>query len=349
MIDEVTITVKAGNGGDGALSFRREKFIPKGGPDGGDGGSGGNIIIRASLDDNTLIKYRFKKNYEAENGVNGMGKKMSGKKGNDLILTVPVGTVVTIKDRQPQIFDLKDEGQIVLLAKGGKGGRGNTHFKSAINRTPQQFERGEQGENYEVLLELKLIADIGIIGLPNVGKSSLITKLTNARPKIADYEFTTLEPILGVMEDGTVLADIPGLIKDASKGKGLGLKFLQHIERTKGLIHVIAPERGELKNPLPYLESAYNIINTELTQYDKLNEVQNSKHNQQVPEGIKKVDIEIKKQVVVLNKSDLISQDQIDEIIKAFKRKKINVIPVSCETGEGLEKLKKAIKRLAKN
>lgn len=349
MIDEVTIKVKAGDGGDGALSFRREKYIPKGGPDGGDGGEGGNILIKASLDDNTLIKYRYQKNYKAEDGGRGMGKKKSGKKGKDIILTVPVGTIVAVKDRQPQIFDLRDEGQIVLLAKGGRGGRGNTHFKSSTNRAPQQFERGEEGEEREVFLELKLIADIGIVGLPNVGKSSLIAKLTNARPKIADYEFTTLEPILGVMESGTVLADIPGLIKDASKGKGLGLKFLQHIERTKGLIHVIAPERGELKNPLPYLESAYNIINTELTQYDRLNEVQDSKQNQQVPEEIKKVDIERKKQVVVLNKSDLISQDQIDEIIKAFKRKKINIIPISCTTGEGLEKLKKAIKKLAKN
>ena len=257
MVDQAKLWIRAGNGGNGAVSFRREKFIPKGGPDGGDGGKGGDIYLETDTNMNTLDDFAHRQKFEAENGGKGMGKKMSGAKGDDLIIKVPLGTVVGLQGQAlqvengqtqgsaPTVVDFDRKGMRVLVAKGGKGGRGNEHFKSASNTTPMTAEPGEMGERYDVEMSLKLLADVGLVGLPNAGKSTLLSVLSNARPKVADYEFTTLEPNLGVLKTqgkNLVIADIPGLIEGASEGKGLGTKFLKHIERTKVLVHLVAAD-----------------------------------------------------------------------------------------------------------
>ena len=241
-IDEVGITVTAGRGGDGRVSFRREKFIPKGGPDGGNGNHGGSIYFRASRSRNTLVHFRGKKSYQAEHGGDGGSRRQYGKTGEDLMLEVPVGTVIKNKETGAVLADLIKHNQQVLVARGGRGGLGNDHFKSSTNQAPRFATKGMAGQHFELNLELKLLADISLVGMPNVGKSTLIAVISRARPKIANYEFTTLRPNLGVVELGTssfVVADIPGLIENASKGRGLGIRFLKHIERTRAFVHMV--------------------------------------------------------------------------------------------------------------
>ncbi|MGK0178386.1 MAG: GTP-binding protein, partial [Nitrospinales bacterium] len=242
-IDQVTISVKAGDGGDGCCSFRREKHIPLGGPDGGDGGRGGDVILQVESNLSTLIDLRYKKLYEAENGKSGKGNQMTGRSGKDLIVCLPPGTLVKNKETDELLVDLKEPGQQFVVVEGGNYGQGNIRFKSATNRAPKKFGRGKPGESCQLFLELKLLADVGIIGFPNAGKSTLISRISNARPKVAEYPFTTLVPNLGIVRldegESFVAADIPGLIEGAHKGKGLGHQFLRHIERTRLLLHLI--------------------------------------------------------------------------------------------------------------
>lgn len=312
-IDEAKIKVTAGKGGDGLVSFRREKFVPKGGPDGGDGGNGGNIIIRANAHTSDLSQFNRQKKFAAENGQNGMTKNMHGKTGQDLVLNVPLGTQIFEQDELINDF-VSTEDQITI-AKGGQGGWGNQHFASSIKQTPKWSKSGLPGEAKKIRLELKTIADIGLIGLPNAGKSTLLSVITNAKPKIANYPFTTLEPNLGAIKqkDRTIIvADIPGLIDGASKGKGLGVKFLKHIERTKILVHIIDALSDDVV-------SDYKTIRAELKNFSaKL---------------IKK------KEIVVLNKIDTISEKDLAKKIAALKKIKTNPIAISAATNKNLEKL----------
>lgn len=242
-VDYVKIYVKAGDGGRGCVSFRREKYVPRGGPDGGDGGKGGDVIIRASSELHTLIDHKYQKTYKAQRGQHGKGSNMKGKDGEDLVIKVPVGTVIKDADTEEIIADLDEEGKQVVVAKGGKGGLGNAHFATPTNQAPRHAQPGQKGEERWIILELKLLADVGLIGLPNAGKSTLISVISSARPKIADYPFTTLAPVLGVVKYGEyksfVIADIPGLIEGAHKGAGLGHQFLRHVERTYMLLHLV--------------------------------------------------------------------------------------------------------------
>jgi len=242
-VDYVKIYVKAGDGGRGCVSFRREKYVPRGGPDGGDGGKGGDVIIKASSDLHTLLDYRYKKIYKAERGEHGKGSNMTGRDGEDLIIKVPVGTVIKNMETNKIIADLDEEGKSIVIAKGGRGGLGNTHFATPTNQAPRYAQPGQKGEELWIILELKLLADVGLIGLPNAGKSTLISVISSAKPKIADYPFTTLTPVLGVVKYGDhqsfVVADIPGLIEGAHRGTGLGHQFLRHVERTSMLLHLV--------------------------------------------------------------------------------------------------------------
>ena len=283
-LDQVKIFVKAGDGGSGSPSFRREKFIEFGGPDGGDGGKGGSIILKSERNLNTLIDFRYQQHFKAERGGNGSGKNKTGRGGKNLYLKVPIGTQVLEEDNKTVIYDFKKENEEFVLANGGKGGYGNTRFKSSTNQAPKKFTKGSKGEEYWIWLQLKTIADIGIIGLPNAGKSSLLASLTRANPKIANYKFTTINPNLGVAiydDKEITLADIPGLIEGAHKGTGLGIKFLKHIERCKTLLHVIDITE-------PNLIISYNQVRKELKKYNK--------------ELIKKTE------VIVFNKIDLIKK-----------------------------------------
>ncbi|MDD2495732.1 MAG: GTPase ObgE, partial [Tissierellia bacterium] len=320
-IDIAKISVKAGKGGNGCVAFRREKYEPMGGPSGGDGGDGGSIILVADEGLRTLMDFRYKRHYQAENGEDGRNRKQFGSDGKDLILKVPTGTLVKDEETGIVLSDLKENGQRYICAKGGKGGKGNTKFKNSIRRTPRFAEPGTKGQEREILLELKLIADVGLIGFPNVGKSTILASITSAKPKIANYHFTTLKPNLGVVSIGEghsyVLADIPGLIEGASEGAGLGHEFLRHIERTRVLLHVIDASGQENRDPV---EDFYK-INDELNQYsDKLSD---------------------KKQIIVLNKMDLPqAQENLDKI-KAEFSSKYEIFQVSDVTGQGLDDLKK--------
>jgi GTP-binding protein len=324
-VDEVEIFVKAGKGGDGCVAFRREKFVPKGGPWGGDGGKGGDVILRAVRNKKTLIDFYFKKHFFAENGGNGSSNNKKGKDGEDLILEVPCGTIVKeIKNGEEKVIaDLVNEGDNVIVAKGGKGGLGNTHFKSPTNQAPRIATKGEKGEEKIIKLELKLIADVGIIGYPNSGKSTLLSKISKARPKIADYPFTTIEPNLGVVDLGDfrsfVVADIPGLIEGASKGKGLGIKFLKHIERTKILVHLIDMSENDIIN-------RYESLRNELKNYSsKLIE---------------------KKEIVVGNKIDLEeSKKNLEKAKEYFK----DILFISALKGDGIKDLLERIWKELKN
>jgi len=318
MIDYAKIFVKAGDGGDGRVSFRREKYVPKGGPDGGDGGDGGSVFFEADKDLNTLTPFQYQKRFGAEKGEPGGGAKKHGKDGEDIFLKVPVGTIIKTGKAEA---DLTKPGQRACMARGGKGGRGNWHFRSSTNTTPRIAEKGTKGEELEIELELKLLADVGLIGLPNAGKSTLLSVLTKARPKIADYPFTTLEPNLGVMEwqkKTWVIADIPGLIEGASKGKGLGDQFLRHVERCSLLVHVIDGSSETI------LED-YRVIRQELEQYSKI--------------LIKKPEI------VVLNKIDLLNENQISQAKGILRKTKKKVIAMSAVTKKNLEELKREIGR----
>ncbi len=317
-IDVAKIELKAGKGGDGSVAFRREKYEPSGGPAGGDGGDGGSIIIVADKDIKTLMDYSYKSIYKAENGGDGRNKKQFGKKGEDLILKVPVGTLIKDYDTDTVIYDVKHDKEEFVICKGGKGGKGNVHFKSSIRQAPRFAEPGTKGEEKTIKLELKLLADVGLIGLPNVGKSTLLSIMSNARPKIANYHFTTLEPNLGVCKVGEksfVLADIPGLIEGASEGLGLGHDFLKHIERTKILVHVLDISGSEGRNPIEDFE----LINSELASYNiKLND---------------------KKMLVVLNKTDLGAEDNIKEFREKYFDKVDEIVEISAATTENVDKL----------
>ena len=305
-LDQVKIYVKAGNGGDGSPSFRREKFIEYGGPDGGDGGSGGSVILKSEQNLNTLIDYRYQQHHKAKRGENGSGQNRTGKGGEDLILKVPLGTQVFEEDNKTLIYDFTKIGEKFIAASGGRGGLGNTRFKSSTNRAPRKYTKGTLGEEFTIWLQLKTIADIGIIGLPNAGKSSLLAAITNANPKIANYQFTTLNPNLGVASYDNkeiTIADIPGLVEGAHKGTGLGIQFLKHIERCKSLLHMIDVTNDDLKK-------SYKQIKNELKKYSaKLSK---------------------KKELVVLNKVDLIDNNEVKKIIKEFsKNTKSEVITLS--------------------
>ena len=295
-LDQVKIFIKAGDGGSGSPSFRREKFIEFGGPDGGDGGKGGSIILVSERNLNTLIDFRYQQHFKAERGRDGSGKNKTGRGGEDLYLKVPVGTQVFEEDNKTLIFDFKEENEKFVAAIGGKGGFGNTRFKSSTNRAPKKFTKGAVGEEFWIYLQLKTIADIGIIGLPNAGKSSLLASLTSATPKIANYKFTTLNPNLGVAmydDKEITLADIPGLIEGAHQGTGLGIKFLKHIERCKVLLHLIDISENDLTN-------SYLQVRDEMSKYSS--------------ELLKK------QEIIVFNKMDLIDEAEIKEKIRGFEK-----------------------------
>jgi len=316
-LDQVKIYIKAGNGGDGSPSFRREKFIEYGGPDGGDGGKGGSVILKAEQNLNTLIDYRYQQHHKAQRGDNGAGQNKTGKGGENLILKVPLGTQVFEEDNKTLIFDFIKIGEEFVAAAGGKGGLGNTRFKSSTNRAPKKFTKGTAGEEFTIWLQLKTIADIGIIGLPNAGKSSLLAAITNANPKIANYQFTTLNPNLGVAsydDKEVTIADIPGLVEGAHKGIGLGTQFLKHIERCKSLLHMIDITNENLKK-------SYKQIKDELKNYS--------------------TKLVKKRELVVLNKTDLIEESEVEKIVKYFsKNTKSEVIVLSTLDKKSISKIK---------
>ena len=319
-LDQVKIFIKAGDGGSGSPSFRREKFIEFGGPDGGDGGKGGSIILKSERNLNTLIDFRYQQHFKAQRGEDGKGKKQTGKGGENLHLRVPVGTQVFEEDNKTLIFDFKKENENFVAALGGKGGLGNTRFKSSTNRAPKKITKGIKGEEFWIWLQLKTIADIGIIGLPNAGKSSLLASITKATPKIANYKFTTLNPNLGVAiydNKEIILADIPGIIEGAHSGTGLGIKFLKHIERCKTLLHLIDVTENDLFK-------SYKQIREELGKYSK--------------------DLLKKNELVVLNKIDLINKKELKEKEEKFNKKtKKKVLLLSTIKKQYISKIKSKI------
>ena len=326
-VDDIDVRVAAGSGGHGCLSFRREKYIPRGGPDGGDGGDGGSVFFIASDATNTLVDFRISKIYRAENGAQGSGKNMTGKSGADLEIIVPVGTTISDLDTQEEIGDLKKHGDRIKVAQGGEGGHGNARFKSSTNRAPRKITKGQEGESRHLQLELKLIADIGLLGMPNAGKSSLIRKMSSAKPKVADYPFTTLYPNLGVVSVGMlqsfVMADIPGLIQGAAEGSGLGLEFLRHLERTKILLHILDLSSDNVEmEPI----NAFKDIDSELKKYS---------------EALYK-----KPRWLVFNKIDLVAPSDLDliceKIIDAIGWQG-KVLRVSALSGEGCDIIAKNV------
>ena len=324
-IDETVITLQAGNGGAGCVSFRRERFIPRGGPDGGDGGKGGDIIVVATSKKRTFYHFQHKKLFKSKNGVYGQGKNKKGKDGQKLILEVPVGTIIRDADTEEIIKDLGCNGEQFVLAAGGRGGQGNARFKTSKNRAPRFAQPGEPGEALTVKLDLKLLADVGIVGLPNAGKSTLISSISSAHPKIGNYPFTTLYPVLGVVQTGWgepfIMADIPGLVEGAHKGVGLGIKFLKHIERTRILVHIIDAAAIDSENPL----SLYKTICNELAEYDSV--------------------LAQKPQIVVLNKLDLPGAQGNAGIFREALENK-TVVLISSATGAGIDELKSEIVQL---
>ena len=318
--DKAKIFIKAGKGGNGAISFHREKYVAAGGPDGGDGGKGGNVIFKVELGMTTLMDFRYKRKYVAENGADGSGKRQKGKKGADIIIKVPQGTVIRDAESNRIIADLSNPEKEFVLARGGNGGWGNAHFATAVRQTPNFAKNGQAGDEREIFLELKLLADVGLVGFPNVGKSTLLSMTTKADPKIANYHFTTLEPNLGVVDLGDsrsfVLADIPGIIEGASEGVGLGLVFLRHIERTRILIHVVDVSGIEGRNPI----EDFDIINAELANYDMA--------------------LEERPQIVAANKIDIIQDNEAYESFLAeMKKRGIEVFELSAATNKGVNEL----------
>ncbi|PLX15345.1 MAG: hypothetical protein C0601_13270 [Candidatus Muiribacterium halophilum] len=313
-LDFSKINVKAGKGGNGVISFRREKYVEKGGPDGGDGGKGGDVILVSSNSKTTLVDFRYQKHFKAENGVNGKGKNMHGRCGKDLIIEVPIGTVVRRGDNKEIIADLDEIDKKVIVAKGGIGGKGNARFKSSINNAPQIAEQGVEGDKLWIELELKLLSDVAIIGMPNAGKSTLISVVSNAKPKIADYPFTTLNPNLGVVRvdesSSLVMSDIPGLIEGASENAGLGHRFLRHIERSKVLLHLVDPISQDPTND-------YEIIRKELEKYSPI--------------------LAEKEEVVVVSKSETLNEEQKDKIKAEFQSIDIEIKFISSVSREGID------------
>ena len=319
-VDYAKIIIKSGDGGNGAATFRREKYVAAGGPDGGDGGKGGDIYFKVDPNQNTLIDFRFTKKFKAENGQNGSGNRCFGKSGDDFFVMVPKGTVVKDAETGKVIADLSEEGQTELVLKGGRGGKGNVHFATSTRQAPHFAIDGEKGKEKEVILELKLLADVGLLGFPNVGKSTLISKVSSAKPKIADYHFTTIDPNLGVVRtehgDSFVMADIPGIIEGASDGVGLGIQFLRHVERTRLLLHIIDVAGTEGRNPI----DDFNKVNEELKKYsDKLSK---------------------RKQIVVANKIDsLQNEENMKQLEKIAKENDFEFFKISAVTGEGVNEL----------
>jgi GTP-binding protein len=324
-IDRAKIFVIAGNGGHGVVSFRREKYVPKGGPDGGDGGKGGDVIIQTDSNLHTLLDFRYRTRFKAESGKHGQGANKTGRSGQDLIIRVPKGTLIKNKETEEILADLVDDNQQVAIVKGGKGGKGNARFATPTNQTPRNAEPGEEGQAKTISLELKLIADVGLVGLPNAGKSTLLSKLSAARPKIADYPFTTLSPNLGIVryKEGLsfVMADIPGLIEGAHEGKGLGLDFLRHIERTKVLAFLIEITSENIFHD-------YEVLKNELKSYN--------------PELLKRPSL------IVLTKIDLPASDS-DEGIEKINQLGLPISKISALTGEGLDGLKNRLWELIEN
>lgn len=319
-IDEAKFYVKAGDGGDGCVSFHREKFVPRGGPNGGDGGRGGSVIMRATNSLNSLIDFRYRSHFKAERGVHGKGKDMHGRSGKDCFIDVPVGSVIKNFESGEVLADLALAGDSVVIARGGDGGLGNPHFASGTNRTPRTATKGEAGDELWLKIELKLIADVGLVGLPNAGKSTLLSKLSAANPKIASYPFTTLEPQLGVLQHKyykpCIIADIPGLIEGAHTGIGLGHKFLRHIERTSMLLHVIDAADEDV-------EKNFRVIANELLLY--------------------KEELADRMQILVLNKRDLVEATVLEKLVEFFQQMGQKVISISGLTGEGIDDLKELV------
>lgn len=321
-IDEVSIYIRSGDGGNGIVAFRREKYVPKGGPAGGDGGKGSDVIFKADEGIRTFMDYRYQKKFIAKSGENGMSKGMHGRKSKDLILKVPVGTIIRDKESKEILADLVENNQEVVVAKGGRGGRGNCRFATPSNPAPEIAENGEPGEERNLILELKLMADVGLVGFPSVGKSTILSVTSKARPKIASYHFTTLAPNLGVVETkdnrSFVMADLPGLIEGASTGTGLGHKFLRHIERTKVIVHVLDMSSSEGRDPY----GDYKIINNEIKKYN--------------------INLMERKQIIVANKMDI---EQSEENLLKFKEKilkeekNIEIIEISAYTKSNIDKL----------
>lgn len=318
--DYTKIIIKSGDGGNGAATFRREKYVAAGGPDGGDGGKGGDIYFQVDKDKNTLIDFRYNKKFKASNGENGSGNRCNGKYGEDLYIKVPIGTIVKDAETNKVLADLSKPDQTELVLKGGRGGRGNSHFATSTRQAPRFSEDGDKGEEKEIILELKLLADVGLLGFPNVGKSTFLSKVTDARPKIANYHFTTLEPNLGVVKtkdgDDFVIADIPGIIEGASEGVGLGIQFLRHVERTRLLLHFIDVSGQEGREPI----EDYKTINTELKKYSEK--------------------LATRKQIIVATKIDSMQDDTLyKELEELAQKENLEIYKISSVTGEGVEQL----------
>src|SRR6266478_5534695 len=326
-IDEATIRVKAGDGGNGCLAFRREKFVPRGGPSGGDGGKGGDVIMESSERHNTLVHFRFNPEYKAQRGRHGKGSNKTGREGEDVLLKVPVGTIVYDDDTGEEVFDFTGPDQRIVIARGGRGGRGNARFATSVLQAPREHEAGRPGEERLYRLELKLLADVGLVGYPNVGKSTLISRISAARPKIADYPFTTLQPNLGVVAVGDanneisfVVADIPGLIEGAHTGSGLGTQFLRHIERTRLLVHMV--DVSDSSGRADVVKDVEVIVG-ELASFGA---------------GLEK-----KPTLMVASKIDVANPEKLKKLKQWATRKKLKLYPISAVTGEGIEKLKYAM------
>ena len=331
-IDEAKIRVKAGDGGNGCLAFRREKYVPRGGPSGGDGGKGGDVIMESSERHNTLVHFRFNPEYEAQRGRHGEGSNCTGKEGTDVLLKVPVGTIVYDEETGEKVHDFSHPDERVVVARGGRGGRGNARFVSSTHQAPREHEDGRPGEERHFRLELKLLADVGIVGYPNVGKSTLISRISAARPKIADYPFTTLQPNLGVVVVGSgadevsfVVADIPGLIEGAHTGAGLGTQFLKHVERTRLLVHVVDVSDASGR---PDPSKDVDVIMNELESFGS--------------------GLEEKPMILVASKMDAVNKDKLAKLKRYCKKKNYELFPISAVTGKGVDELKYAMAEAVK-